>query len=123
MNQLNTEFTNTLIKQDDGGLWLWFSPNGKPWVRYRANATFWSEKSLDCLELTLLVGDKEKTLFSGIVRWENNSWPTEVLIPQTFNGKNPKFCAAKHQPALRWAAFSAPKVNELLNHKKKNRRH
>ena len=104
-------FTNTRIVKDDGGLWVSFSPNGKPKVRYRAHATFHLGR-FGFLELELLGKDnKGKRLVSGRADWDLES----LLIPHPLTPKKkPEICPTKHLQALLWALHTSPKINALV---------
>ena len=115
----NMEYTNTKVqKNDDGSIYIWFSPDGKARVRYLAKG-YVPRRGEGHIELHLLKKGEawpvkgQDRLCWGIASWFGGSfYPYQPLgdVPNKRTG----VCPSKHEHALLHAIDQIPKLKELL---------
>ena len=114
-----TTHINTKVqKNTDGSLCVWFSPEGKPRIRYLAKGHL-AKSGLDGrISLHLL---KKKDDWDGIrvcygyVEYFGGSFfPYQPLGQRKINANHNGICPPKHEEALEYAIFCIPKLKELL---------
>lgn len=116
-------YINTKVqKNTDGSICVWFSPEGKPRIRYLAQG-YLAKHGLDGrISLHLLKNkddwDGTRLCYGYAEYFAGSFFPYQPLGDKKINAKTGKaahgICPPKHEEALEYAIFCIPKLRELL---------